>query len=127
MPKNILVPSSLYLLFVSTYKTMEIIARFKNNEIFKDIDSIIAAEIKVKSNRDEPIAKIMSRLESTKRSTEILIEQKVRETMKNPSMVDMIDKMYDEALNEKYKEIQALEKQLNDQSQFASCRKNCCL
>jgi hypothetical protein len=87
--------------------------------IIEDIDHIIAAEVKVKSSRDEPIAKIMSRLESTKRSTEILIEQKMRETMKNPSMVDMIDKMYDEALNEKYKEIQALEKQLNDQSQFA--------
>ena len=100
---------------------MEFLEYCSNNltNIIEDIDNIIAAEIKVKSNRDEPIAKIMARLESTKKSTEILIEQKVRETMKNPSMVDMIDKMYDEALNEKYKEIQALEKQLNDQSQFA--------
>jgi DNA invertase Pin-like site-specific DNA recombinase len=100
---------------------MEFLEYCSNNltSIIEDIDNIIAAEIKVKSNRDEPIAKIMARLESTKKSTEILIEQKVRETMKNPLMVDMIDKMYDEALNEKYKEIQALEKQLNDQSQFA--------
>jgi hypothetical protein len=42
----------------------------------------------------------------------------MRATMKDPSMIDMIDKMYDETLNEKYKEVQILEKQLNDQHQI---------
>ena len=39
--------------------------------------------------------------------------------MKNPTMVDMIDKMYDAQLTAKYKEIQILEKQLSDQNDFA--------
>lgn len=100
---------------------MEFLEYCRDNlaDIIEDIDNIIAAEIKVRSNKDEPIAKITARLENTKKSIEILIGQKMRETMKNPSMVDMIDKMYDEALNEKYQEVRTLEKQLNDQTQFA--------
>ena len=34
-------------------------------------------------------------LQDTKRSIEVLIEQKMRETMKNSSMIETIDKIYD--------------------------------
>lgn len=43
----------------------------------------------------------------------------MRETSKNRTMVDVIDELYNDMLNEKYTELQMLEKQLNDQHQIA--------
>lgn len=87
--------------------------------IIKDLDKIIQAEIQVKGNDENHIIQLSQSLERAKSDAAILIEQKMRETIKNPSMVDMIDKMYDAKLTEKYKEIQIIEKQLSDQKDFA--------
>ena len=87
--------------------------------IIKDLDKIIKAEIKSKGNNENNILNLNKLLEKAKNDAAILIEQKMRETMKNPTMVDMIDKMYDAQLTAKYKEIQILEKQLSDQEDFA--------
>jgi hypothetical protein len=87
--------------------------------IIKDLDKIIQAEIQAKGNDENNIIRLSQNLERAKNDAAILIEQKMRETMKNPSMVDMIDKMYDAKLTEKYKEIQIIEKQLSDQKDFA--------
>jgi DNA invertase Pin-like site-specific DNA recombinase len=87
--------------------------------IINDLDKIIQAEIQAKGNNENNIIQLSQSLERAKSDAAILIEQKMRETMKNPSMVDMIDKMYDAKLTEKYKEIQILEKQLSDQKDFA--------
>lgn len=86
--------------------------------IIEDINNIIQAEIQVKSNCENNILQLANRIQDTKKAITILIEQKMRATMKDPSMIEMIDKMYDETLNEKYKEVQILEKQLNDQHQI---------
>ena len=88
-------------------------------EIIKDLDKIIQAEIQAKGNAENNLIKLSQNLEKAKNDATFLIEQKMRETMKNPTMVDMIDKMYDEKLTEKYKEIQIIEKQLSDQKDFA--------
>lgn len=88
-------------------------------EIIKDLDKIIQAEIQAKGNDENNIIQLSQNLDRAKNDAAVLIEQKMRETMKNPSMVDMIDKMYDAKLTEKYKEIQIIEKQLNDQKDFA--------
>ena len=87
--------------------------------IIKDLDQIIRAEIQAKGNDENNIIQLTKQLENTQNDVAILIEQKLRETMKNPSMMDMIDKMYDAKLTEKYKKIQILEKQLSDQKDFA--------
>lgn len=88
-------------------------------EIIKDLDKIIQAEIQAKGNDENNIIQLSQNLDRAKNDVAVLIEQKMRETIKNPSMVDMIDKMYDAKLTEKYKEIQIIEKQLNDQKDFA--------
>lgn len=89
------------------------------SEVISDLDNIIQAEIQTKTNSENNVLQLTNKIQDIKRSIEILIEQKMRETMKNPNMIDMIDRMYDEMLNEKYKEVQILEKQLNDQHQIA--------
>lgn len=90
-------------------------------DIIHDLDKIIQAELQSRAdmNPENNINQMDSTLKNLKKSIEILIEQKMRETMKNPGMIDMIDKMYDEMLNEKYKEVQVLEKQIHDQQQIA--------
>lgn len=103
------------------YALLDFLEHCKDNlsEIINDLDNIIQAEVQVKNDSSNNITLLTAKIQDIKRSVEILIEQKMRETMKNPSMLDIIDKMYDEMLNEKYKEIQILEKQFNDQHQIA--------
>lgn len=88
-------------------------------DVISDLDNIIQAEIQTKGSSNDGVLELSNRIEDTKKSIEILIEQKMRETMKNPTMVEMIDKMYDKMLNTKYKEIQILQKQLDDQHHIA--------
>lgn len=85
------------------------------SNIISDLDNIIQAQLNKKTENGTDISQLNNKIQDTKKAIEILIEQKMRETIKNPSMVDMIDAMYDEMLNEKYKEVQILEKQLSDQ------------
>ena len=75
------------------------------SNIIADLDNIIQSELRTKSNTKNNASEIANKIKDTKSSIEVLITQKMRETMKNPSMIDMIDKMYDETINEKYKEI----------------------
>lgn len=88
------------------------------SNIIDDIDNIIQSEIKYRSKGNGNIDQLNKMLQEAKKSLEILIEQKVRETMKSPDMVDIIDKMYAEMQNEKYKEIQMIEKQLEDMQSY---------
>lgn len=104
------------------YVLFEFLASCKTRliDIISDLDSIIQSELRTKHKTQDNVTEIANRIQDIKTSIEVLITQKMRETMKNPSMVDMIDKMYDEMLNVKYKEVQTLEKQLNDQNQLAT-------
>ena len=85
------------------------------SDVISDIDEVIRAEMQSRSNKSDDTYDLVLMLEKSKKALEILIEQKIRETMKNPSMVDLIDKTYSEMQNEKYKEIQSLEKLIADQ------------
>lgn len=99
-----------------TYVLMDFLEYCRDNlgDIINDLDAIIEAEMQCNSNSNDNIEEMQKMLSDAKKGVEILIEQKMRETMKNPSMVDMIDGMYDKMLNEKYKIIQVLEQQLVD-------------
>lgn len=89
------------------------------SDIIEDVDKIIQAEIQSRGQSNDSVLQLTKQLEAIKSSVSVLIEQKMRETIKNPSMIDIIDKTYDEAINERYKEIQMLEKQIDDQDKFA--------
>ena len=104
-----------------SYVLIDFLEYCKNNlgRIIDDLNAIIEAEMQCNSNTTNNVDDLKLSLQHTKKGIEILIEQKMRETMKNPSMVDTIDKMYDDMLNEKYKTIQILEQQINELQQVA--------
>ena len=89
------------------------------SHIIEDLDNVIQSEIKVKGPSDSDLVQITNQIESTKKAIEILIEQKMRETIKNPGMIEMIDAMYDKMLNEKYQEVRILEQQLENQNSIS--------
>ena len=94
----------------------ELIEHCKDNlhEVLDDLNNIIQAELKVRGKKNDEYD-LVKMLENKKKELETLIELKVKETIKNPSMADLIDKTYAEMQNEKYREIQSLEKQISDQ------------
>lgn len=87
-------------------------------EILDDLNNIIQAELKVRGKKDDNY-NLVKMLENKKKELETLIEIKLKETIKNPAMADIIDKTYSEMQNVKYKEIQSLEKQIADQENIA--------
>ena len=98
----------------------ELIEHCKDNlqDVLEDLNKIIQAELKIKGKQDDGY-NLVKMLENKKKELETLIELKVKETIKNPSMADIIDKTYAEMQNEKYKEIQSLEKQIEDQNNIS--------
>lgn len=81
-------------------------------EAIKDLDNII------QNNDSKSNNNIIEILENDIRKSEhevkVLLEQKLRDTISNPAMVDVIDSTYSSMLNEKYAQINSLKIQLDD-------------
>ena len=81
--------------------------------VLKDIDIIMQEDIE-KFDTGKIIKELQVDLKRTKDQVFALMEQKMRETMSNPSMADVINDMYKEMLDSKYNEVASLEKQISD-------------
>lgn len=84
-------------------------------DVLADINNIIHAELKARGKKENNEYDLVKMLDSSKKALEVLIEMKMKEILKNPSMADIIDSTYNEMQNEKYKEIKMLEQQIADQ------------
>ena len=79
-------------------------------KILENLNIVIKREFNKKGDSEH----LQKDLERVKQEIKILMEQKMRETIANPSMKQFIDEMYNETLNDKYRMIEYLEKQIND-------------
>lgn len=70
--------------------------------------------VKREFNKQGDAISLQKDLERVKQEIKVLMEQKMRETIANPSMKQFIDEMYNETLGDKYRMIEYLEKQIND-------------
>ena len=96
---------------------MEILKHCKGNltHVINDIDKIIQAEMQSKTqNKPANTDNLVHKLGELQQELEILIQQKVRDTMKNPTMAEMIAKTYDDIQDEKLKEMKMIERQVLD-------------
>ena len=84
-------------------------------DVLVDINNIIHAELKTRGKKENNELDLVKMLDNSKKALEVLIEMKMKEIVKNPTMADIIDKTYNEMQNEKYKEIRMLEQQIADQ------------
>lgn len=99
-----------------TKSILEFLEYCKKNlsNVLQDIDKIIQAEMSSRTHNNGDVQELINRLEKAQQSIKILIEQKTYETIKNPEMIDIINKTYNDIQNEKYQEIKSLEKQIED-------------
>ena len=81
------------------------------SEAIKDLDITIKKNSK---NNGDTIYMLEKDLKRIEQELEVLLEQKVRETIENPTMKEIIDKTYSSMINSKYTEIKVLTTQLND-------------
>jgi uncharacterized protein YceH (UPF0502 family) len=81
------------------------------SEAIKDLDVTIKKNSK---NNGDTIYMLEKDLQRVEKELEVLLEQKVRETIENPTMKEIIDKTYSNMINSKYTEIKVLTTQLND-------------
>ena len=86
----------------------------RNNlaEAIGDLDDIIKKEYGKTSNNTIEI--LEKDLERANQEVKILLEQKMKDVMKNPSMADIIDNTYTNMINDKYSQIKSLTTQLED-------------
>lgn len=80
-------------------------------EAIKDLDITIKKNSKDNGDTIYMLEKDLKRVEQ---ELEVLLEQKVRETIENPTMKEIIDKTYSNIINSKYTEIKVLTTQLDD-------------
>ena len=83
------------------------------SEAISDLDKLIQENAKKDNNNTLPMLELD--LQKVETELKLLLEQKMRETMKNPMMVDTIDEMYSKIINEKYAQINSLKTQIEDQ------------
>ena len=81
------------------------------SEAIKDLDVTIKKNSKDNGDTIYMLEKDLKRVEQ---ELEVLLEQKVRETIENPAMKEIIDKTYSNMINSKYTEIKVLTTQLDD-------------
>lgn len=79
-------------------------------KILGDFDIIFQRE----TNKQDDLNILQKDLDRIKQEVKVLMEQKMREIIKNPNMESVIDNMYSEAMNDKYKMISCIEKQIED-------------
>lgn len=87
-------------------------------DVLADLNKIIQAELKARGKKSGDGYDLSTMLENAKKSLANLINLQMKELEKNPSMSDVIDDMYNDLRNQKYKEIQSLEKQIADQKEI---------
>lgn len=99
------------------YVLLDYLNHCKDNlhSIVEDLDKIIQEELQVKSDTTDDIRMLSLKITENKKILEMLIDQKLKEMLDKPDMADIIDKTYSEMIDSKYKIIQSLEKQLDDQ------------
>lgn len=85
----------------------------RNNlsEAIKDLDVSIK---KNSSDNGETIYILEKDLQRIEKELEVLFEQKMRDTMSNPTMKDIIDKTYSTMINSKYADIKSINEQLSE-------------
>ncbi len=83
------------------------------SEAIKDLDKLIKESVDEQSGNTIEI--LEADLQRVEQELKVLLEQKMRETMKNPTMIDMIDEMYSKMINEKYAQTSSLKTQIQDQ------------
>lgn len=81
------------------------------SEAIKDLDITIRQNNQDHGDTIHTLEKDLKRIE---KELEVLLEQKMREAIANPSMKDIIDKTYGNMINSKYTEIKLLNTQLDD-------------
>lgn len=104
-----------------TEALLEFLEHCKNNlmNVLQDLDQIIQSELSNKVDNSNNIQQLINRLDKAQQAVKTLVEQKIYETMKNPSMIDIINKTYNDIQNEKYAEIKVLEQQIADMQNIA--------
>jgi hypothetical protein len=81
------------------------------SEAIKDLDVTIKQSSK---DNGDTIYMLEKDLRRAEKELEVLLEQKVRETIENPTMKEIIDKTYSNMISSKYTDIKVLTTQLND-------------
>lgn len=81
-------------------------------EAINDLDNIVQKNDKKSSGNI--IETIENDIRNREHEVKVLLEQKLRDTIGNPAMVDIIDSTYSSMLNEKYTQINSLKVQLDD-------------
>lgn len=89
-------------------------SRDKLKNTINSLDDIIKKEIKSNGGNIENIKSVEKQLEKANNELEALIMRKVKDTMDNPAMADMLDRTYSKMQKEKLEEIKMLENQITD-------------
>lgn len=83
--------------------------------VIEQFDNIVEEENMRRNNNYDLVVLLQKDLQEAKTEIKYLMEQKMKETIKNPSMADIIEETYQGMLDEKFAKVKSLEQQIADQ------------
>ena len=91
----------------------------------ENLDSIIQKELKqvCDVNAINSIDALQKELDKNTNELKMLMEQKVKDIIKNPAMKDILEETYQQAINDKSNYIQSLKTQIDEQQSISSSSK----
>ncbi len=91
-----------------------VLCRSAMKNMIEALDSILYAQLRETSGKDTRLKKLKDNIKTTQEELKIMMQQKVRDIVANPSMSEVISQTYDEMINDKTMQINSMQVQIDE-------------
>ena len=92
--------------------------------MIESLDSILYAQLRETNGKDVRLKKLKDNIKTVQEELKIMMQQKVRDIIANPSMSEVISQTYDEMINDKTMQINAMKTQIEEYENIDTNRSN---
>lgn len=91
-----------------------VLCRSAMKGMIESLDSILYVQLRETNGKDIKLKKLKDNIKATQEELKIMMQQKVRDIMANPSMSEVISQTYDEIINDKTMQINTMKVQIEE-------------
>ena len=101
-----------------------VLCRSAMKGMIESLDSILYAQLRETNGKDVRLKKLKDNIKTVQEELKIMMQQKVRDIIANPSMSEVISQTYDEMINDKTMQINAMQTQIEEYENIDTNRSN---
>ena len=101
-----------------------VLCRSAMKGMIESLDSILYAQLRETNGKDVRLKKLKDNIKTVQEELKIMMQQKVRDIIANPAMSEVISQTYDEMINDKTIQINAMQTQIEEYENIDKNRSN---